>query len=93
VREPDHTIGLDRITQQLLGTTSRPAVMPMDAWREGDRFVIETADLGNPTNRWSFNDIGPDSFVYRDEASTDGGKSWRLQSEYQMKRRGAARAQ
>jgi HSP20 family protein len=23
------------------GTTSRPAVMPMDAWREGDRFVIE----------------------------------------------------
>ena len=58
-----------------------------------DRFVIETADLGNPTNRWSFNDIGPDSFVYRDEASTDGGKSWRLQSEYQMKRRGAARAQ
>jgi len=58
-----------------------------------DRFVIETADLGNPTNRWSFNDIGPDSFVYRDEASTDGGKSWRLQSEYQMKRRGTARAQ
>ena len=28
-------------TQQLLGTTSRPAVMPMDAWREGDHFVIE----------------------------------------------------
>ena len=26
---------------QLLGTTNRPAVMPMDAWREGDRFVIE----------------------------------------------------
>jgi HSP20 family protein len=32
---------LDRLTQQLLGTTNRPAVMPMDAWREGDRFVIE----------------------------------------------------
>jgi hypothetical protein len=58
-----------------------------------DRFVIETADLGNPTNRWSFNDIRPDSFVYRDEASSDGGKSWRLQSEYKMKRRGAVRAQ
>ena len=27
--------------RQLLGTTNRPAVMPMDAWREGDRFVIE----------------------------------------------------
>jgi HSP20 family protein len=32
---------LDRLTQQVLGTTSRPAVMPMDAWREGDQFVVE----------------------------------------------------
>ena len=24
-----------------LGTTNRPAVMPMDAWREGDTFVLE----------------------------------------------------
>src|SRR6195952_5833854 len=32
---------LDRLAQQLLGTTNRPVVMPMDAWREGDRFVIE----------------------------------------------------
>jgi len=34
---------LDRLAQQLLGagTTSRPAVMPMDAWREGDRFIVE----------------------------------------------------
>jgi hypothetical protein len=55
-----------------------------------DRFVLETPDLGNQTNRWSFNDIRSDSFVYRDEASNDGGKTWRLQSEYQMKRRGAA---
>jgi HSP20 family protein len=32
---------LDRITQQVFGTYARPAVMPMDAWREGDNFVIE----------------------------------------------------
>jgi HSP20 family protein len=32
---------LDRLTQQILGTAARPAVMPMDAWREGDRFVVE----------------------------------------------------
>jgi HSP20 family protein len=36
---------LDRlITQQVLGTNgtlARPAVMPMDAWREGDTFVVE----------------------------------------------------
>lgn len=33
----------DRLAQQVLGvgTTSRPAVMPMDAWREGEEFVIE----------------------------------------------------
>lgn len=33
----------DRLAQQILGvgTTSRPAVMPMDAWREGDTFVLE----------------------------------------------------
>ena len=32
---------LDRLTQQVMGTASRPAVMPMDAWREDDRFVVE----------------------------------------------------
>lgn len=32
---------LDRLTEQILGTTARPAVMPMDAWREEDRFVVE----------------------------------------------------
>ena len=32
---------LDRLTQQVLGTTARPAVMPMDAWRNGDEFVVE----------------------------------------------------
>ena len=33
----------DRLAQQVLGsgTTTRPAVMPMDAWRQGDTFVIE----------------------------------------------------
>jgi len=33
----------DRLAQQIWGsgTTSRPAVMPMDAWREGDTFVVE----------------------------------------------------
>ena len=32
---------LDRLTQQVLGTTARPAVMPMDAWRAGDEFTVE----------------------------------------------------
>ena len=32
---------LDRFTQQVFGTAARPAVMPMDAWREGENFVVE----------------------------------------------------
>ncbi len=32
---------LDRLTQQLIGTASRPTVMPLDAWREGETFVVE----------------------------------------------------
>ena len=41
LRTADPFRDLERLTQQMLGTTNRPAVMPMDAWREGDRFVIE----------------------------------------------------
>jgi HSP20 family protein len=32
---------LDRLTQQVLGTTARPAAMPMDAYRDADTFVVE----------------------------------------------------
>jgi HSP20 family protein len=31
---------LDRLTQQVLGTATRPAAMPMDAYRNGDHFYI-----------------------------------------------------
>lgn len=41
LRNTDPFRDLDRLTQQLLGTSTRPAPMPMDAWREGDRFIIE----------------------------------------------------
>ena len=41
LRTTDPFRDFDRLAQQLLGTTNRPAVMPMDAWREGERFVIE----------------------------------------------------
>ncbi len=35
---------LDRLTQQVFGTqgtVARPAVMPMDAWRSQDKFLVE----------------------------------------------------
>jgi HSP20 family protein len=31
---------VDRLAQQLWGTQSRPSVMTMDAWRDGDEFVV-----------------------------------------------------
>jgi HSP20 family protein len=41
LRTADPFRDIDRLAGQLLGTTNRPAVMPMDAWREGDVFQIE----------------------------------------------------
>jgi HSP20 family protein len=32
---------LDRLTQQVFGTVARPTGMPLDAWRDGDQFVVE----------------------------------------------------
>ena len=32
---------LDRFSRQVFGTAARPTVMPLDAWREGDDFVVE----------------------------------------------------
>jgi HSP20 family protein len=30
----------DRVAQQVPGTVARPAAMPMDAWRERDKYVV-----------------------------------------------------
>jgi HSP20 family protein len=32
---------LDRLAQQIVGTPARPAAMPIDAYREGDSFVVQ----------------------------------------------------
>jgi HSP20 family protein len=32
---------IDRLMQQVAGTASRPATMPMDAWRDGHEFVVQ----------------------------------------------------
>ena len=31
----------DRLAQQVWGTTTRPAAMPMDAWRDGEQIVVQ----------------------------------------------------
>lgn len=52
-----------------------------------DRLVLDSQDFGDKDTRWSFDDIRPGSFVFRVTDSNDGGKTWRLQSEYHMSRR------
>jgi len=32
---------IDRLAEQVFGTVARPAAMPMDAWRDGNEFVVE----------------------------------------------------
>jgi hypothetical protein len=54
-----------------------------------DRIVFDTRDFDGADTHWSINDIRPDSFVWREEESLDGGKTWRLLAEHHMKRRGA----
>ncbi len=58
------------------------------ARKAGDRIVLE--DQGpdpKRRERWSFNDIRPESFLWRGEASFDGGKSWIVEQEMQARRK------
>jgi HSP20 family protein len=41
LRTADPFRNFARLTQQPPGTASHPVALPMDAWSEGDRFVIE----------------------------------------------------
>jgi hypothetical protein len=54
-----------------------------------ERIVFDTRDFDDTNTRWSINDLRSDSFVWREEESLDGGKTWRLTAEHHMKRRGA----
>jgi hypothetical protein len=56
-----------------------------------DRIVLHRQDTDGEEARWSFTDIRPDSFVFRDEQSRDGGKTWWVREQDYMKRRSAAR--
>jgi len=67
------------------------AVVRMEGGAEGDRIVLRGKDSKGVLLRWSFNDITPDSFVWRGESSYDGGKTWRLEEEHHMTRRVSTR--
>jgi hypothetical protein len=84
VRFPDPAAGAGVWRSTWVGP-GRRRVHTFLAAREGDRIVLDGGDL-----RWTFSDIGPDAFRWRNEARQPGG-SWRLQQEFRVWRRGADR--
>jgi len=62
-------------------------VVTVQGTREGNRIVLRGVDTDGAPIRWSFNDIKPDSFVWRGEKSHDAGKTWKLEEEHHMTRR------
>ena len=54
-----------------------------------DRIVLHSRDTVGKERRWSFAEIRADSWIFRDEVSSDGGKTWRLREEDRMTRRRA----
>jgi hypothetical protein len=53
-----------------------------------DRIVLSSQGADGKQRRWSLVDIQRDSWVFRDETSLDGGKTWRLIEEDHMTRHG-----
>jgi hypothetical protein len=54
-----------------------------------NRIVLHKQSPDGKETRWSFDEIRSDSWIFRDEETGDGGKTWRLREEDHMKRRGA----
>ena len=66
-------------------------ISTLEGGAEGnDRIVLSGKDSDGSSLRWSFNNIRADSFTWRGEISRDGGKTWRLEEEHQLKRRTGA---
>lgn len=83
LRTTDPFRDFDRLTSQLLGTggtTNRPAVMPMDAWRQGDEFVIEF-DLPGASRESIDIDVERNVVTIRAERLPGNGDWQRLASE------------
>ena len=68
---------LNRLAEQVLGTVAHPAAMPMDAWREGDEYVIA---LDLPGVEIDSIDLGVDKNVLtvRAERKDPAGKDTEL---------------
>jgi hypothetical protein len=68
---------------------ARNAVISLVGGREGDRIVLRGTDVDGSALRWSFNDIKSDSLYWKGEVSSDRGKTWRVEQEMHLTRRGS----
>lgn len=84
LRTTDPFRDVDRLASQLLGagwgTTNRPAVMPMDAWRQGDEFVVEL-DLPGVSKESIDIDVERNVLTVKAERVAGNGDWQRLASE------------
>ena len=80
IRNADPFREFDRLAQQLMGTTNRPVAMPMDAWREGDHFVLEF-DLPGVSAESIDLDVERNVLTIRAERVTQNGDWQMLASE------------
>jgi len=58
----------------------------MIARRQGEAIVQEETDAQGHRHRWSFRDIGPDSFRWTAETSEDASRDWRMEVEFLVRR-------
>jgi hypothetical protein len=65
--------------------TAHGDLLHMYARQIDDEIVMERA-AGNALVRWTFADITSDTFHWRNERSTDGGHTWRLDQEVRAHR-------
>jgi|RhiMetdeSRZDD1v2_1073273.scaffolds.fasta_scaffold926560_2 hypothetical protein len=63
----------------------RRVVRTFEARAEGDGIVL-SGHFDDGDLRWSFSDITPTSFHWRNEVSHDGGRTWRVQQTFAARR-------
>jgi hypothetical protein len=58
--------------------------------KQGSDIVQLGKGTGDNLIRWSFSEIGPESFLWTGEVSADNGQTWRRNVEFRARRAGAA---